>query len=158
MAGGSGGSLNAMASTKMTPGDLGIDLSSGAPDQLYRWLLASILFGKRIQQEIAARTWHVLINHGLTSPEKLAAASRDELMRLLTEGGYVHYRWKEDDELHAVMARILKDYGSVEELVSGADSPQELRRRLEEFPGIGPVTAEIFQEWVPVRFNGTYSG
>ena len=72
--------MNSMASEKkMTPGDLGIDLSSGAPDQLYRWLLASLLFGKRIQQDIAARTWHVLINNGLTSPEKLAAVSREEL-------------------------------------------------------------------------------
>ena len=148
----------ATSEKKMTPADLGIDLSSGAPGQLYRWLLASLLFGKRIQQDIAARTWHVLIDNGLTSPEKFAGISRDQLMRLLTEGGYVHYRWKEDDELHAVMAGILKEYGSVQDLVKGAGSPEELRRRLEEFPGVGPVTANIFLEWVPERFNGTYSG
>ena len=143
---------------KMTPADLGLDLSSGAPDQLYGWLLASLLFGKRIQQEIAARTWRILVDSGLTSPEKFADVSRDQLMRLLTEGGYVHYRWKEDDELHAVMAGLLKEYGSVEDMVKGADSPEELRRRLEQFPGIGPVTANIFLEWVPERFHGTYAG
>ncbi|MGW9402647.1 hypothetical protein ACWGQ2_01620 [Arthrobacter sp. NPDC055585] len=143
---------------KMTPADLGLDLSSGAPDQLYRWLLASLLFGKRIQQEIAARTWHVLIDNGLTGPEKFADVSRDQLMRLLTEGGYVHYRWKEDDELHTVMAGIIREFGSVSDMVKDAESPAELRRRLEQFPGIGPVTANIFLEWVPERFNGTYAG
>ena len=52
-------------------------------------------------------------------------------MRLLTEGGYVHYRWKEDDELHAVMAGILKEFGSIGDMVKGAGSAGELRHRLE---------------------------
>lgn len=88
----------------------------------------------------------------------LADVSRDQLMRLLTEGGYVHYRWKEDDELHAVMAGILKEFGSIGDMVKGAGSAGELRHRLEQFPGIGPVTAGIFMEWVPARFNGTCTG
>ncbi|QSB22968.1 hypothetical protein [Curtobacterium sp. 24E2] len=34
--------------------DLGIDLSDGKPQQLYRWFLASMLFGRPIRQEQAA--------------------------------------------------------------------------------------------------------
>ena len=143
---------------KMTPADFGIDLGSGDPAQLYRWFLASLLFGKRIQQDIAARTWHVLIDNGLTSPESFASISRERLMELLTEGGYVHYRWKEDDELHAVMAGIIKKYGSLEKMVRGAGSAGELKQRLEGFNGIGPVTANIFMEWIPPEYNGTYAG
>ncbi|MBD7996782.1 DNA methylase [Arthrobacter sp. Sa2CUA1] len=142
---------------KLSPGDLGIDLGSGDPDQLYRWFLASLLFGKRIQQDIAARTWRVLIDNGLTNPGSFSSVSRERLMELLTEGGYVHYRWKEDDELHSVMAGIIRRYGSLEQMVKGAGSAGELRERLEGFKGIGPVTANIFMEWVPRQYNGTYS-
>ena len=34
--------------------DLGIDLDGNADDQLFRWLVACLLFGARISQEIAA--------------------------------------------------------------------------------------------------------
>lgn len=142
----------------MTPADLGIDLAGGDPSQLYRWFLASLLFGKRIQQDLAASTWHVLMDNGLTSPESFASVSRERLMELLTEGGYVHYRWKEDDELHTVMAGVIQRYGSLEQMVKGAGSAEELKQRLEEFKGIGPVTAGIFMEWIPQQYNGTYPG
>ncbi|MGY2898006.1 hypothetical protein ACVKXF_000618 [Curtobacterium sp. PvP017] len=57
--------------------DLGIDLSDGKPQQLYRWFLASMLFGRPIRQEQAAATYRVLIDHGFTSPGKFAGAGRE---------------------------------------------------------------------------------
>lgn len=140
---------------RMTPADLGIDTSGGDPEELYRWFLASLLFGNRIEQQLAAKTYHLLIRQGLTTPEAFAAVSRDDLSALLAEGGYTHYRWMEDDELHRTMAELASRYGSVEGMLRSSGSSGDLERRLEAFDGVGPVTARIFMEWVPARLHGT---
>ncbi len=59
-----------------TAADLGLDLEAGEPDQLFKWFLASLLFGRPVQQEVAANTWHVLLQHGLTSPGQFAKYDR----------------------------------------------------------------------------------
>lgn len=79
-------------------------------------------------------------------------------MELLAEVGCVHYRWKEDDELHTVKAGVIRRYGSQEHMVKGAGSAEELNQRLEEFKGIGPVTAGILMECIPQQCNGIYPG
>lgn len=48
---------------------LGIDLRSKKEEDLFRWFLACLLFGKPIQAEIAERAYHKLIAEYLTSPE-----------------------------------------------------------------------------------------
>lgn len=69
--------------------DLGIDLT--VPEDRFRWFLASILFGARISEKIAARTYMALERAGLDSPENILSAGWDELVRILDEGGYVRY-------------------------------------------------------------------
>lgn len=134
----------------LTAADLGIDLSAGpAGDQLFRWFLASLLFGRPIQQQVAARTYRVLIEHGLTAPEDFARYDREGLRALLDEGHYARLDYIMTDELHEVMRLIASEYGSVEQLVRSAGSRAELTRRLVAFKGIGPITAEIFLREVP---------
>jgi hypothetical protein len=44
-----------MLHRNITAADLGIDVRSGNEQELFKWLLASFLFGKRIQQIVAAQ-------------------------------------------------------------------------------------------------------
>ena len=55
-------------------GDLGIDLPSGAESERFKWFLACLLFGKPIQQEVAARACREFEKAGLTTPEKILEA------------------------------------------------------------------------------------
>lgn len=148
-----------MADADLGPGDLGIDLAPEAsdptPQALYRWLLASLLFGRPVQQGVAADTFHVLIQHGLTSPATFAERGREELRRILDEGSYARIDYVMSDELHDVMGGIVSDHGSVNHLVRSSSGAAELRERLESYRGVGPKTAEIFTRWLPASLYGT---
>ncbi|MFZ7086864.1 hypothetical protein [Curtobacterium sp. RRHDQ10] len=131
--------------------DLGIDLAEGKPQQLYRWFLASLLFGRPIQQEIAVKTYHALIDHGLTSPKHFAEHSHEGLRAILDEGGYGRFDHQMTDALHSAMASIDEDHGSVSHLVSSAADRAEVKRRLEALTGVGPKVVEIFLRDVPAE-------
>lgn len=140
----------------MGPGDLGIEPGRSA-EQLYRWFLASLLFGRRIRQEQAAHTYRVLIDHGLTSPKHFADLGREQLRRVLDEGGYDRFDYQMADELHGVMAGVQDDWGSVHHLVASSADRDEAARRLTAYKGVGDVTARIFLDAVPPATYGSVS-
>lgn len=122
--------------------DLGIDLWQ--PDGRFKWFLASILFGARIGERIAANTYMAFHRAGLASPEEILAAGWDELVRVLDEGGYVRYDFSTATKLLRIMKDLLERYSSLDELRRRSADAKDLERRLREFKGIGPVTAQIF--------------
>lgn len=122
--------------------DLGIDPQK--PEGRFRWFLASILFGARISERIAARTYMALDRAGLDSPEKILSAGWDTLVRILDEGGYVRYDFSTATKLLRVMGDLQERYGSLEGLRQQSADTRDLERRLQEFKGIGPVTTQIF--------------
>ncbi len=122
--------------------DLGIDLT--VPEGRSRWFLASILFGARISERIAARTYMALKKAGLGCPEKILSAGWDNLVRILDEGGYVRYDFSTATKLLRIMDDLKERYGSLEELRQQSADTRDLERRLQEFKGIGPVTTQIF--------------
>ncbi|WP_144763150.1 DNA methylase [Curtobacterium sp. 9128] len=129
--------------------DIGIDLSDGKPQQLYRWFLASMLFGRPIRQEQAAQTYRVLIDHGFTSPGRFGGVGHERLRKVLDEGGYGRFDHQMTDALHETMHTLDADEGSVSHLVKSAGSRSELRERLGSLKGVGPKTIEIFLRDVP---------
>jgi hypothetical protein len=139
----------------LSPEDLGIDLSTGKPQQLYRWFLASILFGKPIQQKVSADTYRVLIEHGLTSPKKFAVVAREPLRKLLDDGGYGRFDYQMADYLHATMAAVERGHGSVHRMVTSARSRDDLAKVVQQFKGIGDTTARIFIDPIPAAVIGT---
>jgi endonuclease III len=122
--------------------DLGIDPKE--PAGRFKWFVASILFGARISEKIAANTYKQFEVYGLDSPEKIVAAGWDELVRVLDEGGYVRYDFSTATKLLGIMEALQATYGSLEELYEGAVDTEELKKRLQAFKGVGAVTAQIF--------------
>ncbi|GAA4679355.1 HhH-GDP family DNA glycosylase [Frondihabitans cladoniiphilus] len=139
------------------PHDLDIDLDTDdpTPQALYRWLLASVLFGRPVQQKVAADTYRVLIDHGLTSPAKFAEVGRERLRGMLDEGSYARIDYVMADELHEVMGRIDSEHGSVNRLVRASPDLPALRDALTAYKGVGPKTVEIFTRWLPEGLVGS---
>ncbi|RZN37045.1 MAG: hypothetical protein EFT35_07120 [Methanophagales archaeon ANME-1-THS] len=122
--------------------DLGIDLKE--PAGRFKWFVAALLFGARISEKIAAKTYKRFEAYGLDSPEKIIAAGWDELVRVLDEGGYVRYDFSTATKLLGIMDALRARYGSLEELYEGAVDTENLKKRLLAFKGVGAVTAQIF--------------
>jgi len=122
--------------------DLGIDLTK--PPGRFRWFLASILFGARISEKIAIKTYKTFEKYGILSAEKIVDAGWDELVRILDEGGYARYDFSTATKLQNIMKELKEKYGSLEELYAHSSSTEELKSKLMGFKGIGEVTSQIF--------------
>jgi endonuclease III len=124
--------------------ELGIHLSSKKEEELFKWFLACLLFGKPIQRQVAERALNTLVTAGLTSPDAILRAGWDELVRLLDEAHYVRYDYSTATKLLHVCKELKERYGSLTNLLAQSKTPAELSARLQEFKYIGPVTARIF--------------
>lgn len=136
-----------MADTKakVGPKDLGIDLAKPTDSAVFRWLVACQLFGARISQDIAAKTFTELDRAGVVSPHKLADADWQHLVDLLGKGGYRRYDESTARELIEVGRLAVDKYGGkVTRIRTNADNKQQVSERLQEFKGVGPTSADIF--------------
>jgi len=129
---------------KTTARDLGIDLVSKKEEELFKWFLACLLFGKPIQTNIAEQAYRELAAAHLLSPDALLRAGWDELVRLLDEAHYVRYDFSTATKLLEISEELKRRYGNVTNLIAQSKTPRELSRRLQEFKNVGPVTARIF--------------
>ena len=125
---------------------LGIDLAAPDAGERFTWLLAAMLYGARISESIATRTWHEFAAHGLLTPARILATGWDGLVRRLDAGGYVRYDYKTATKLIEVCTALMRDYGgSLDALHDAATGPQDLERRIKALGrGIGDTTAGIF--------------
>ncbi len=126
--------------------ELGIDLASGTEDQLFRWFLASLLYGGHIAETIARRTYQAFCDHELTTPGSILAAGWDFLVNpVMREGGYVRYDFSKSDQILRDCQQLVDEYdGSLWRVHEIAHDAADLETRLRAFHGIGPVTANIF--------------
>lgn len=130
---------------KLFSEQLGIALRSLSSDELFRWFLASLLFGARIHESVAIRTFGALTAHGLVTPEAVAGASFNALLQVMGEGGYVRYDGVTSRKLQGAARKLIDEYaGDLNQLHGAARDPQDLLSRLTDFWGVGPVTAGIF--------------
>jgi hypothetical protein len=129
---------------KATASDLGIDLTSKKEEELFKWFLACLLFGKPIQTSIAEQAYRELVAARLVSPDAILGAGWDELVRLLDDAHYVRYDFSTATKLLEISEELKRRYGNVSNLIAQSETPGELSRRLQEFKNVGPVTARIF--------------
>jgi hypothetical protein len=137
-----------------TVGHLGIDLRSKKEEDLFKWFLACLLFGKPIQTEIAERSYRRLLAEHLTSPDAILRAGWDKLVMLLDQARYVRYDFSTATKLLDVCRELKRRYHTITNLLAHARTPAQLSLKLQEFKHIGPVTARIFlREVRPVWFR-----
>jgi endonuclease III len=125
--------------------ELGIDVAKGTDAPVFHWLVACLLFGARISQEIAADAYRELDAMGVLTPRKLAEAKWQDLVDALGRGGYRRYDESTARELIAMGQHALDDYGGhVSRLRDQVESRKDLKDRVQTFKGIGPTAADIF--------------
>jgi hypothetical protein len=123
---------------------LRINLASKKEEEIFKWFLACLLFGKPIQTEIAERAYQELVAARLTSPDAILRAGWDKLVLLLDRAHYVRYDFSTATKLLDVSRELKRRYGTLTNLLAIAKTPSELSARLQEIKHIGPVTARIF--------------
>lgn len=125
--------------------ELGLDLESKGSKEIFEWFLAAILFGARIGEGIAIRTYQEFTKRGITTPQAILNTGWDGLVEILDAGGYVRYDFKTATKLLEIADKLEKEYqGDLNLLHDRAEGPRDLEAKLLEFKGVGPVTANIF--------------
>jgi hypothetical protein len=136
--------MNLMAKKRSYTRRLRIDLASRDENELFKWFLACLLFGKPIQTGIAERAYRELVMARLTSPRAILRAGWDKLVLLLDRAHYVRYDFSTATKLLEVSQELTRRYGTLANLLAEARTPAELSRKLQELKHVGPVTARIF--------------
>lgn len=128
----------------ITAEDLGLEVEK-KEKPLFKWFLASYLFGKRIQQDIARQTWEAFMKHGIDTPKKIAEYSWQQLVDVLGEGHYRRYDESTARNLLEMAHTLIRDYhGNLLNMYNKCGNDKEFVRRLQKLKGVGPKTAEIF--------------
>ncbi|MDI6892835.1 MAG: hypothetical protein QMD08_07660 [Actinomycetota bacterium] len=124
--------------------ELGIDLEGGS-GEIFKWFLASLLFGARIGQDIAIRTYREFEKRDVLSSDQIVETGWDGLVEILDEGGYARYDFKTATKLLEIMEYLNSRYGGdLKRLHARARDSKDLETRLLGFRGVGPVTVNIF--------------
>lgn len=131
---------------KRYPEILGIDLSKRKDEEIFKWFLASILFGAPIAETSVIKTFKCLQKHHVLTPKRILETDWDGLVKILDEGGYTRYDFKTADKLLEVMENLIEKYhGSLTVLHSEANDAHDLEKRLKDLgKGVGDMTVGIF--------------
>jgi len=125
---------------------LGIRLEGGSEEEVFKWFLASILFGAPISETSVIKTYRCFEGHRILNPWRILETGWDGLVEVLDEGGYTRYDFKTADKLLEVMRNLVEMYGGrltrIHELAADA---RDLEARLRGLgKGLGDVTVGIF--------------
>lgn len=118
--------------------DAGIRLKD-EPAPLFQLLVLCMLQAKPIRATVAVDAARALFDAGLTTPEKMAAAPRSQLIRLFGAASYARYDESSATRLQAMSHLLIDDHRSdLRTLRDGAPDS------LEVFDGVGPACATMF--------------
>ncbi|WP_395575972.1 endonuclease [Streptomyces sp. BK79] len=116
------------------------------PQPLYRLLVLAHLLSARIRGSVAVATARALYEAGLRDPRRMAGADRQERVDALGRGGYRRYDERTATQLGDAARLLTERWGAdLRRLRDEADGRvTDVRRLLQEFPGVGPTGADIF--------------
>ncbi|MDP3024690.1 MAG: hypothetical protein Q8O10_04065 [candidate division Zixibacteria bacterium] len=125
---------------------LGIDLKSSDSKEVFKWFLASILFGARISEIIGVKTYKEFERRKVLSPDSVLQTGWDGLVEVLDEGGYVRYDFKTATKLLEIMKDLKDRYNEDLNLLhKESKDSRDLEMNLRSLgKGIGEVTTNIF--------------
>jgi hypothetical protein len=126
--------------------ELGIDLAAGGSRDIFKWFLASVLFGARISGTIVKKTFQQFVSRDIVTPGAVLATGWDGLVEILDQGGYVRYDFKTATKLLDLCRTLTDNYrADLSILHNAAEDPGDLEQRLKSLAkGIGDVTVGIF--------------
>ena len=120
-------------------------------------VFACLLFGKPIQQEVAKNTYLEFQKERLLTPKKIIDAGWDRLVEILDRGHYVRYDFSTATKLIEISKELFEIYGTITNLLKSSKNERDLQKKLQNFKGIGQVTAGIFirdlKKYELVSFN-----
>ncbi|WP_019546389.1 hypothetical protein [Streptomyces sulphureus] len=116
------------------------------PSPLYRLLVLSTLLSAPITSGVAIAAAAAISHAGMTGPRRMCDATWQQRVDALVEGHYRRYDESTATTLGNAARLLLDDYhGDLRRLRHRADGDtSEARALLTDFPGIGPVGADIF--------------
>jgi endonuclease III len=125
---------------------LGINLSEREDKELFKWFLASVLFGAPITEISVIKTYKCFQKRNVLTPKRILETGWDGLVRILDEGSYTRYDFKTADKLLEVMQNLIEKYnGSLTLLYNKVSDTHDLEKRLKDLgKGLGDVTVSIF--------------
>ncbi len=126
--------------------ELRINLSSGRSAEIFKWFLASVLFGTRISETIVKRTFRQFSSRNIVAPKAILDTGWDGLVEILDQGGYARYDSKTATKLLDISRTLTETYqADLANLHAAATDPEDLEQRLKSLAkGIGDVTVNIF--------------
>ena len=138
--------VNKLKRSRLYSEELGVKLNEKKDDEIFKWFLASVLFGARISETVAKNTYKTFERYRLLALGKILDAGWDFLVNpVMREGGYIRYDGKTSTQILKNCETLLKRYnGSLNKLHENAKDSNDLENRLLEFYGIGPITVNIF--------------
>ncbi|MFJ3645822.1 endonuclease [Streptomyces murinus] len=125
--------------------EAGIRLAD-TPQPLYRLLVLSLLLSARIRASVAVAAARALHEDRLDTPRRMADADWQQRVDALGRGGYRRYDERTATQLGDGAALLGERWGGDLRRLheeAGGDTG-ELKRLLQEEPGVGPAGADIF--------------
>ena len=125
--------------------EAGIRLAD-TPQPLYRLLVLSLLLSARIRASVAVAAARALHEDRLDTPRRMADADWQRRVDALGRGGYRRYDERTATQLGDGAERLDARWGGDLRRLheeAGGDTG-ELKRLLQEEPGVGPAGADIF--------------
>jgi endonuclease III len=125
--------------------DAGIKLKD-TPQPLYRLLVLALLLSARIRGSVAVDSARELYRAGMRDPRRMAEAGWQRRVDALGRGGYRRYDERTATQLGDGAELLTERWGGdLRRMRKEADGDVgELRRLLQEVPGLGPAGADIF--------------
>lgn len=126
--------------------ELGIDLPRCSDSELFKWLLATVLFGGPVSQDVARKTYRTFQKYQLLDPMSISQAGWSYLVHpIMREGGYLRHDGVAASNV-LEMCKTLQEYyqGSLNQLHDSAENARDLEFRLTSLRGISPESANIF--------------
>ena len=123
------------------------------PAPLYRLLVLSVLLATRIRADLAVDAARALVDDGMGTPERMAAASWQDRVDALSRAHYRRYDESTATALGEGAELVRSEYGGDLRRLrkkAGGD-PKAVRELLTAFPRLGPVGANIFVPRGPAR-------
>jgi len=125
---------------------LGINLKNSGSGGIFKWFLASILFGARISEKIAVNTFKEFEKRKVLSPDAILKTGWEGLVELLDAGGYVRYDFKTASKLLEIVKDLKEKYdSSLNKLHQESKDTGDLEEKIQNLgKGIGEITTDIF--------------